>query len=59
MGLPLEAARPRGGTGGADERPRGYCVGRSTWRNVRVLMSRNIGVRGGSSFGVRNSVSKL
>ncbi len=36
-----------------------YWVGRSNWRNVSVLMSRNIGVRGGSNAGVRKSVSKL
>src|SRR5208282_4160685 len=36
-----------------------YCVGRSSWVNPVVLMSRKSGVRGGNSEGVRNSVSKL
>ena len=36
-----------------------YCVGRRICRNVNVFKSRNIGVRGGSSDGLRNSWSKL
>lgn len=43
----------------AERRPRYCSVGRSTCRNVSVLMSRNIGVRGGSRLGLRNSASNL
>jgi len=36
-----------------------YWFGRSSWRNVRVLTSLNIGVPGGRPVGRRKSVSKL
>ena len=36
-----------------------YCGTVKTWRKPSVLMSRNIGVLGGSSAGVRKSVSNV
>lgn len=39
-------------------RVRDHSVGRRSCRNVSVLTSRNIGVRGGSRLGLRNSLSK-
>src|SRR5262245_13371585 len=36
-----------------------YCVGLSNCLNVSVLMSRNIGVPGGSRVGLRKSVSNV
>ena len=53
---PPTDARPSGGAG---QRPARYWFGRKICRNFSVLMSRNIGVPGGSSDGVRKSVSKL
>jgi Uma2 family endonuclease len=49
-GLPRRALRARAA--------KNYCVGRRICRKVSVLMSRNIGVRGGRNRGCRNSVSK-
>jgi hypothetical protein len=39
--------------------PAAYWVGRRICRKVNVFRSRNIGVRGGSNDGVRNSSSNL
>lgn len=61
-GHPPEAAAGAAGrshrvrTRGTEPAP--YCVGRRSCRKVSVLMSRNIGVRGGSRSGFRNSWSK-
>lgn len=52
------APRPRVRRRGAPSSGRGYWFGRRIWRNFSVLTSRNIGVPGGSSAGVRKLVSK-